>query len=71
MHDVNSILYLLRNYERDRQVLGIQKGRFRDDPGSAINFEAVNSLLVNRTQKHDESPPGQPIRLESGGLPEP
>ena len=46
MHDVNSILYLLRNYERDRQVLGIQKGRFRNDPRAAINHEAPNSLLV-------------------------
>ena len=69
MHDGNSILSFLRDYERDRQVLGIQKGRFRNDPRAAINHEALNSLRV-KTKHRNESPPGQPIRLESGGLPE-
>lgn len=46
MPDVKSILSFLRDYELDQQVLGIQKGRFRDDPRSAINYEALNSLLV-------------------------
>ena len=58
MHDVNSILSFLRDYERDRQVLGIQKGRFRDDPRSAINHETLNSLLVKPNTETRRKPAG-------------
>ena len=53
MHDVNSILSLLRVYERDRQVLGKQKGRFRNDPRAAINHEALNSLRVKTKHRNE------------------
>jgi hypothetical protein len=58
MHDGNSILSFLRDYERDRQVLGIQKGRFRDDPRSAINHEAPNSLRVKPNTETKRKPAG-------------
>ena len=58
MPDGNSILSFLRDYELDRQVLGIQKGRFRDDPRSAINYEALNSLLVKPNTETRRKPAG-------------
>ena len=58
MYDVNSILSFLRDYERDRQVLGIQKGRFWDDPKSAINHEALNSMLVKPNTETRRKPAG-------------
>jgi len=53
MYDGNSILSFLRDYERDRQVLGIQKGRFRNDPRAAINHEAPNSLRVKTKHRNE------------------